>query len=98
MVFANAKEFAEITGYPLKRIKRLIKQGEIPFEQIGRRYCINVQLGIAALNGYQSEVSDPEDTVARRPDPPARGGSAKERVERLMADLKYSEKGEMCGV
>lgn len=36
----NAKEYALSRGYPIKTVRRLCQQGEIPILRIGRRYLL----------------------------------------------------------
>lgn len=36
----NAKEYALSRGYPIKTVRRLCQQGEIPVLRIGRRYLL----------------------------------------------------------
>jgi hypothetical protein len=51
-VYAN--EFAKSTGYPLATVKRLCKEGVIPYIPNGRKYLINKERALQSLEEYSA--------------------------------------------
>lgn len=47
--FMYASQFAEATGYPLDHLKKLLKNGAVPYKKMGRKYLLNTKKTIRIL-------------------------------------------------
>ena len=66
--YVSAKEFSERTGYPLKKLCRLIRNGEIPHEKEGAGYRLNLELACEAINKVMTKNA--AEVFAMRPQIP----------------------------
>ena len=55
MEWANAKDYAELAGMPVKTIRRMCRSGVLPHIQVGRVYKVNVGQADAVLTSMASE-------------------------------------------
>ncbi|MDR3348833.1 MAG: hypothetical protein LBO03_04400 [Acidaminococcales bacterium] len=94
-MFVNARQFAEDTGYPLRMVKRMLAEGEIPNERSGRRYCFSKEDALAAIRNKHLESARLQEEKGRRNAAP-KGGSAKERVARLLGKAYQERRERTC--
>jgi hypothetical protein len=51
-----AKQFAEVTGYPLKAVKQMCKTGIISYLPIGSKFLIDYDIALAEIRTYQESM------------------------------------------
>lgn len=88
MVYAN--EFARITGCPLATIKRLCKEGVIPYIPAGRKYLIDEAVAVKDLSEYGRQCTLPQKENTSPILPHRRNVSKKENITKNEALHKPS--------
>jgi hypothetical protein len=86
MAFTNAIGFARETGYPLKMLMALLRQGAIPHERNGRRYYFERDAALSAIRERQEGEVRQRQLKEQRAIRP-KGGSFAERRARLLSKI-----------
>jgi hypothetical protein len=86
MAFTNAIGFARETGYPLKMLMALLRQGAIPHERNGQRYYFEHEAALSVIRERQDEEVRQRQLKAQTA-VKGKGGSFAERRARMLSKI-----------
>lgn len=67
-IYIPSKEFAELSGCPLKTIRDMCKRGQLPHQKMNEGYYIHVTKALAILE-KMAESNMRQQVVAKAPEP-----------------------------